>query len=703
MYRHRQTKIIYFTGMVCLLSLSTALAEEKYSVVDEIVVSATKDEKKLFDLATPMEVVTSEEIEKNTPVTPGQALERTPGVSVATSGIWTINPTIRGLGTGRTLVLVDGDRESNNIWRQTDPMAPIIDMGQIERIEVIKGPSSVLYGSDALGGVINVITKMPDFAFEDFWTFNNVAKTLYSSVDNGWYGRYGLSGGGKGSDFLLAVSGRDNENYKDGDGTEVNNSQFKNMTFDLKARHAINDNHIFALAARINNIDDMGVTFKPNSPYFHYTKYDNQSYKISYDGKEIGFLDSLHFKTFYTKQERDVDAKVLSGAKPVYTLKNSHADSDSTGINLHSFTNIGDSHRLLTGTSYSHETSSSNETLQMLSLTNNKKQQQIDFEPIPDANTDLYGIFGQDEIFIGDRLNLTLGLRYDYIKMSSEDLPFDMTTFTPQGQERKFDIVDVSEEEFDAITYNAGLLYELTPEIHLTANTSSGFRTPTVMELYAIRWGAKSVYWGNPELNPEKSYNYDLGAKFNSRTFRGMVNTYYNRVEDFIERRLSPNEMWMGKPKEKYLNITDAELYGFEVSAEHDFLTWLTLFGNLAYVQGQDRDSGDYLYNIPPLNGLAGLRFHMDKNSRRYWLELEGHFFDSQTNTSPGEDETSGYALCNIRTGVKLPVNTLVDNLTLTLNIENLFDKTYQSHLKVKDTSSNAPGLNIMLGLKVDF
>ena len=703
MYRYRLHNTIYISGLVWLMLLNSAFAKDQNYVVDELVVSATKDEKKLFDLATPMEVVTAGEIEKTTPATTGQALQRLPGVSMATSGIWTINPTIRGLSMGRTLVLIDGDRESNNIWRQTDPMAPIIDVGQIERIEVIKGPSSVLYGSDALGGVVNIITRMPNYAFEDKWTFNNVFNTLYSSVNDGWYGRYGISGGGNGFDFLLAVSGRDNDNYKAGGGEEVNNSQFENQAFDFKSRYVPSENHLFGVTARVNNIDDMGVTFKPDSPYFHYTKYDNQSYKLTYDGKEIGALDSLHFKTFYTKQERDVDAKVLSSQKPLYTFKKNHADSDSAGANIHSFTNIGAAHRLLTGASYSHETSSSSETLQMFAKKNNKIQKQIAFEPIPDADTDLYGIFTQDEIFLGDAFTLTLGLRYDYIEMSSADLPFDIVTFTPTGQKRKLDIIHVSDEDFDAVTYNAGLLYELTPEVHLTANASSGFRAPTVMELYAIRWGAKSVYWGNPELNPERSYNIDLGTKFNAQSFRGMFNVYYNRVEDFIERRIFPKEIWMGKPKEKYLNITDAELYGFEVSAEYDLLSWLTIFGNLAHVQGKDRDTDDYLYNIPPLNGLTGIRFHTDRGNRQYWLELEGQFYDKQNNTAPGEEETDGYALCNIRSGVKLPVSTLIDNLTLTLNIENLFDKKYREHLKVKDTSSNAPGLNIMVGLKVDF
>jgi hemoglobin/transferrin/lactoferrin receptor protein len=695
-------KILYFSGLISILMMGDVFADEQAYVMDEMVVSATKDEKKVFDLAAPMEVVTSSEIDKNTPTSAAQVLQRLPGVSMSTSG-WSINPVIRGLSQGRTLVLIDGDRESNNIWRRTDPMAPVIDMGEIERIEVIKGPASVLYGTDALGGVVNIITRMPDFALEDEWTFSNVAQGLYTSVDEGWHGRYSLSGGGHGFDFMLAVAGRDNDNYEDGAGREVNNSQFRNQSFDLKTRYFFNPGHSITADIRINEIDDMGVTFKPDSPYFHFTEYDNRTCKLAYDGKNIGFLDSLHLKFFYTEQERTVDGKAFSKIQPMYSLKMSHVDSDSTGVSLHTFTNIGKNHRLLTGVSYSHETSDSTETLLMHATANDKLKKRMDFEPIPDADTDLYGFFAQDEIFIGDKTTLTLGARFDLIEMSSADLPFEMVTYTPGGPATQLDIIDVSDEEFKAFTWNIGLLYSLTPNINLTANTGSGFRAPTVMELYAIRWGAKSVYWGNPDLDPERSYNFDLGAKLNYQKFRGSFNVYYNRVKDFIDRKLFPDEIWMGKPKDKFLNIADAELYGFEVSAEYDLFPWLMLFGNMAHVSGEDDDSGEDLYNIPPLNGLAGTRFHMQKGDKQFWLELEGQFYDKQNQTAPGEEETAGYAVFNIRSGMKLPVNRLIDSLTMTLNIENLFDKKYRTHQKVLDVSSSEPGLNVMAGLKFEF
>lgn len=222
------------------------------------------------------------------------------------------------------------------------------------------------------------------------------------------------------------------------------------------------------------------------------------------------------------------------------------------------------------------------------------------------------------------------------------------------------------------------------------------------MELYAIRWGATTAYYGNPELDPEQSYNFDLGVKLNYQRFRGMFNIYYNQVKDLISAKIFPNDFWMGKKKEIYINIADAELYGFEASSEYDLLEWMTLFGNLAYVTGEDTENDDYLIDIPPLNGLAGVRFHLENGKKKYWLELEAQIFDKQDHTAPWEDDTAGYSVFNIRSGMKLPAGYF-ENITLTLNVENLFNKQYHEHLKVKDNHSPCPGLNILAGLKVEF
>ena len=199
--------------VVIMLTLTFTINPLKAATtIDELVVTATRMEEKGFDVPTPIEAVSSKTLTINSPATAAQSLAELSGVSLSSAGFWNTIPVIRGLGGSRVLVLIDGDRE-NNLWAGRSPLTPFIDVGNVERIEVIKGPASVLYGTDVLGGVINVITKSSDFAKAEKWTFLNSVEGRYSSVDEGWFGRYALSGGGYGFDFELAVVTRDADDY----------------------------------------------------------------------------------------------------------------------------------------------------------------------------------------------------------------------------------------------------------------------------------------------------------------------------------------------------------------------------------------------------------------------------------------------------------------------------------------------------------
>jgi len=120
-------------------------------------------------------------------------LNHAAGVTINGSGLWESIPTIRGFGGNRILILIDGDRETN-LWAGRDPLTPFIDTGNIGRIEILKGPASVLYGSDALGGVINIITRQPSFTEDGKWAWSPTLETGYSTNDNGKYGNLVLDG-----------------------------------------------------------------------------------------------------------------------------------------------------------------------------------------------------------------------------------------------------------------------------------------------------------------------------------------------------------------------------------------------------------------------------------------------------------------------------------------------------------------------------
>ena len=691
--------------VVCGLLMTacgTSLPVFAATTIDELVVTATRMEEKGFDVPTPIESVTPETLTINSPATAAQPLAELPGVSLSNAGLWQAIPVIRGFGGNRVLVLIDGDRE-NNLWAGRAPLTPFVDVGNIERIEVIKGPASVLYGTDALGGVINIITRQPDFAQAEKWTFSNSVEGRYSSVDEGWFGRYSLSGGGFGFDFQLAVSARDADDYQDGAGDDVKNSQFESQALDFKGRYFFNDDHDLSIILRSSDIDDMGEPKKASARYSHFTKFDTDTFKLAYHGRNLGWLKDLQIRGWYVDNERSYEADIPSAEKPIYKLKTNEFETSALGTSLQGQIDLNQDNRIVFGCDFVAEEADGDEQITVKKNQKDLKIKDLTFKPIPDCDRDHFGIFVQDEIIFRERLTMLAGLRYDYFVADADDAPFTTDIYDKNGENiimSKTSINHFSRKSDDAVTFNLGLLYALTENIHLTGNFSSGFRAPDMFERYSTRSSTYMII-GNPDLDPEYSYNADLGFKLNYQRLRGSCNGFYSRVEDYIELADTGRD-FAGMEAREYVNVDDAELYGADGSLEFDLLEELTLFGNMAYVVGRDRKSHDRLNTIPPLNGILGARWHDQLTSGlHYWFEFSGNFYDRQDHPAKGEKETAGYSVYNLRSGVKFDYSAFKD-ITLTLNIENLFDKNYRNHLNIADFY-NEPGLNVVTTLKFSF
>jgi hemoglobin/transferrin/lactoferrin receptor protein len=695
-------------GLLLLVSVLPVRAADDTDAhhLDEMVVTATRSAARSFDVAAPVAVVDEKRLAETAPASAADALDEVPGVSLVHGGSWEAKPVIRGLGGARVLVLYDGDREIN-LWSGRAPLTPFIDVGSIARIEVVKGPASALYGTDALGGVINIITREVDFADGDTWRCESTVNGRYASVDEGWFGRYELAAGGNGLGFRLGLSGRDADNYEDGNGDEVNNSQFENRNLDFKALYDVTKKHRFTTAVRINEIDDMGVPQKdPTAPFSHFEHFDTGSYKLGYEGRELGLFDDVQARLFYVDQDRAFAAYLPSPSQPVYNLKTNDIETSAAGAALQLTTTPGAAQQLIGGFELVREDSDSDETQVIHRNKDDSIAKTLTFQPVSNAERVHFGIFVQDEITIGKRLTLIGGGRYDYFTADADDVTFTDNRFNPAGGlvSSTAAVNDFSAETDGAATFNLGLVYALTEDLHLTTSIGSGFRAPDIFERYSTRGGGV-IYIGDPNLDPEYSYNFDAGIKARYARFRGGIDGFYNRVDDYIDTVRQAESFIPGVPTYKYTNVQDAELYGFDGAAEVLLTANLTLFGTVAYVHGEDRDSGDRLSNIPPLNGTLGARWEAAAGDRlTYWFEAAGEFFDRQDHPAPGEKETPGYGTANLRAGLRLPALGPLHDVMLAVNVENLFDKYYRSHLRLgqKDFISE-PGCNMITSLRFSF
>lgn len=698
--------IISFTLWHMLVVHSIA-AEEKIYMMDSVVVTATRSPDKTFDVPSPISTVDEKRLQETAPASLSDALRHTPGLSMERAGSWEASPIIRGLGQNRVLVLYDGDRETN-LWSGRAPLTPFIDIGSVARIEVVKGPASALYGTDALGGVINVITRDVDFSKGDQWQMENTVSSRYSSNDKGWFGRYEVAAGGKGLGFRLGISGRDAGDYQDGNGDDVNNSQFKNTNVDFKTRYEFTTDSTMTAAVKINNISDMGVPQKdPTARLSHFDKFDTQSYKLGYEGKNLGLFDDFQLRTYYVHQDRSFEGNYPSSGSPAYNLKENDIETSALGSSLQTTMGLGDRHELTTGLEFVLEDTDSTETQVIRRNKDDSMARKLTFQPVPDAHRYHIGIFAQDEINF-DRLKVVAGGRYDYFDSSADDITFIDERFDSKGSptSSNSEINKFSDENDGAATFNLGLLYKLTNEVHLTTNVGSGFRAPDIFERYSTRGGGSQVLIGDPTLDSEYSYNCDIGTKVRFKRIQGSANAFYTRVDDYIDTVLQPESFISDIPTYKYTNVQDAELYGFDAEAEVMVFDRLDLFANLAYVVGKDRDSGDRLNNISPLNGTVGIHWEdkLGGGISSYWLEASGDFFACQSDPAPQEEETSGYGIANLRGGLKFFNVGPFHDLIVSVGIENLFDRYYLSHLRQNDQAFIAePGINFITSLQFSF
>lgn len=686
-------------------SVASTSVDPAHTVLDDTVVTATRAEKSSFATPVTISVVNKKQMEEQNSVTFTDLINGVAGVTLSGAGPWETTPTIRGMGTNRVLVLFDGDRETN-LWAGRAPLTPFIDSSDVERIEVVKGPSSVLYGSDALGGVVNIITKEVVLADSNTWQMQHRIGTRYSSVDEGLVGNYTLNAGGHGFGIRLKVAAEDHDDYEVGDGDDLPHTQFENKTLNLKTLYNINDHHSVRAELRINDINDMGVAQKdPDAPESHFTLYNTRTYKLGYDGTDLGMVQHLETRMFHVDQKRRFVGDFPNTAKQVHNLKQNTIDTTATGGSLQATFAPGQHQQWITGLEIVHETTDSAESQQIFSTTNEALKKLLTFQPVPDGERDHLGVFTQNEIRVNERWNLTLGGRYDYFAADADDVTMSQSSYSADGVKTAQSVNEFSRERNQAVTFSLGSLYALSNTLHLSTNLGTAFRAPDLFERYSTRGGGSQVIIGNPDLDAEYTYNADLGLKYQSSLARGYVSVFYNRIDNYIDLVKQDSSFLGSIPTYAYVNVEDAELYGFDAEATIHLSPRLDLEGAIAWVEGKNRDTREHISAIAPLNGRIGLRYAAPLvNGMRYTLRAQTTLYDRQRNVSASEEETPGYATIDLHAGFNLGARGMFEEIDLNVSLKNLFDRGYRSHLRSNQkTWLYEPGRNLVVGLKCLF
>ncbi|MCK9280539.1 MAG: TonB-dependent receptor [Melioribacteraceae bacterium] len=689
--------------------------------MDEVIVSSQKTGKVLRQSPYSENLVTQAELQVKPFQSLSDALDREAGLAIIRDGMWGTEISIRGMNRQNIVALVDGNRMET----ATDLAArfSLVDLSDIERIEVIKGAASSIYGSGATGGVVNIVSKSPYFN-EDFYTSGNVS-TGYNSVNNSSLFSGAVFSGSSIWSAKLSGSFRKADDYKSGLGTTVKNSRFKDYSFSGAFNFIPTENHLLKLDYQLFKAEDVGIPgaepLFPANADLRYPIEKREMIAASYEIQNISdVITKLTAKFSHQFIVRDVEniphivqnvpASGTNPARRVSVLKIlPGADHNNNSAQVFAELSLAPTNKLVVGIDYwkrDYEGLRTKE--QMIEVLNpagavvKTIYKTIAESPLPNSSFQSIGIFAQDEAqVIEDVLKLSIGARLDRIDVKGDktlnplyDITDGVRNDHPAGQS-----VIWNDTNFDDISYsgNVGAIYSLTKNLDFTLSLGYSFRSPSLEERFQYIDQGSVVRLGNPSLDPEKSKSIDFGIRYYGNNYKLISSIFYNNLTDLVVEVPGTFEGRAARIKQ---NVGEARLYGFDLSYQNNFYGDNVFFSSLSFVKGDDITNDTSLPEIAPLNGTLGVTISIVKNLQ---AEVSSTLFAVQNDPAPGEKATKGYALFNASLVTK-PILYGGMNFRISAGVENLFDKAYVNHLSTnRGLSSIDPGRNIYLKLYAGF
>jgi len=640
-----------------------------------------------------------------------KSISKLPGVSVISTGIGIAKPSIRGLSFNRVVVYNQGIRLENQQWGEEHGIG--ITSSGIESVEVIKGPLYVLYGSDAMGGVI--YAEPEKFKSMDGLDIDYTG--IYNSNYNGLTNNLGINGKSGNFSFNLRAEMIDNDNFSSPDG-EVENTWFEQNEIKAGIQYSGEKlNSELRLSFLESNIgiphmdedhDEHGDEDHDEHEDEDHDEHGDQDHDEHMD--EEGLYQELKHTTITWKNTYDLGNNHLLNVTLGQQFNerkefgehgdedhgehgdedhDEHGDEDHDEHGDKDHDEHGDEDHeegeaeldmeLLTNTLDISLILPQSEDFNLILGTSLLSQTNKNFGHevlIPDAKMNDFGLYALGEISLGNSSDATIGLRYDNRSISSGIYSSDYSNFNGALGFKK---------EFTTST--------------LRFNLSSGYRSPNLIELYAdgSHHGTFMYKKGDPNLLAENSLQTDLSIQVNGEDSVLSFDLFLNDIRDYIY--LQPtNTVIDGYQLHNFLQ-QDATLYGGEIHLnKNTSFDWLSYYTSLEYVFGETQD-GMALPYISPLtfNQVFNISF-----SSNYSFEIDFVAKAQQNRTAMYEESTDGYSLLNL--SGSWMTSFLGNDLNIFWNIDNVFDKEYYDHLsRLKTAGIHEMGRNISVGLKYNF
>lgn len=653
--------------------------------------------------------------EQGSSLSVADVLDGKAGLSKGGDGIWATNVSFRGFGENRLVTLID----NNRVETATDLTVSLsmIDVNDVDRIEVIAGARSSIYGSGAIGGIINVVTKDGHFSPQAY--FNGRASADYSSVNKGYRTYLSLQGGGKRWYVKAngAFSGASDAATPLG---HLNNSGYHSSNAGLTAAFKPVPNHTVKAQFQFNHSWNVGIpggsSFSPQAAA-SYKNIDRTMASIGYEIAEPApCLNLLQFKIWYQGILRDVEvfpgaAQPQSGAQP--TKLTPYATHRTFGAKAGSKWTFSGWNKLSAGAELWRRQISGtrNKYINQYALGALTARMIRNEKTLPEASHTSAGIFLLDEmLFFHDRLIISVGARADINAVQNSEChnvefvkneTTGAVNFEPQGKYVTFQAGKRVDPSWSA---NAGIIFKAGAKCELTADISRTYRSPALEELFKfIDLTGNKIHFGNPELKPEKGLGGDIGIRFHGNRLNFRASAYINSVRDMIvEKKTNVNSLSVNDTL-VLGNTGKALLYGFDAEASFEIFKGLGIHASGSWTTGREiAPEESRLPMIPPINGRLGICY---ENPRILGADLSLTAAGEKKDWQTAQGEKPVAAWCRLDFSIhskefsfrwcKLQISGGIDNITNAAYIN--FLSTYRGSIICE------PGRNFYLRASLTF
>ncbi len=655
-----QNKLVTITNKNTNLNIAL---KSTYIYTPEVVISAMGFTSQHVN-AIKVESIKAKELNRSSTINIMNKLSQIPGLNMISQGPAISSPNIRGLSLSNVLVLNNGFRMNNYQFSEHHPY--LVSNYGISKVELIKGPASLLYGSDAIGGVINFIGEQPAAV----GTIEGDINTAYYSATKGYETNVGVKAQGKKFYWGVRAGIQQQADMRMGNGNILPNSRFNNRGVQFFT--GIN-NKLGNFNIKYNYTSaQLGLTTPEAALLVKDNGFHNEMWFQNLDYQQLSSRNSFYFK----KIKLESNFSYQTNRRRLYGKDNYIVDMRLQNFDYEFKSTINPFK------SYH----------QIFGIQGNYTQNKLGEAPvviIPNYYQNDFSLFTLIQKDFDDKWHLQGGIRYDIRKLL---IPKIATT--TQVQDLKLDT------NYRSINFTFGTTYEYSKALFFRLNIASAFRTPNVAELTQDGIHETRYERGNIHLKTQKSRELDFGIHYHITKLSFDLSVYYNQIDNYIFLNPTKDTAQNGMEVFQYQQ-SNAKLYGFETGLNYVPSKFINTKINYTYTEGI-QNNGDYLPFIPQNRINASIDFSFNNYSvfHKNYFELSCLYAFSQNHIPEDEDIAPEYFLLNAGIGTSLHIGGQKFNIGIFAN--NLLDATFIDYLsELREAGYYQMGRNISLKLSI--